>query len=213
MTVSGKSFLAYPSGTAEYVVAHRRYSKGRGRGPSATFHGVSNPRLALEIAKNIIGDKPPISMVLNDGKRVWVSFHIEDMASQYAMGLKKLGEAVLSGKMQMQEGNSLLVMSVRVRSDNFEISDEHKRFIQDKLVQAIAEIAEKGRGLATHLKIVSRAINNQKDEVIFFVHVVQSQQLKADMVSGMVSLRSMAREELNVVRKMQEHFQKNQTGN
>lgn len=42
----------YPSGTAAWVVAHGKWQASRGRGPSVSYHNITDPRLALLLAKD-----------------------------------------------------------------------------------------------------------------------------------------------------------------
>lgn len=53
----------YEIGTPEYIVAHAAWQKARGRGPSESYKGITNPRQALALARNempkrLVPDKP-----------------------------------------------------------------------------------------------------------------------------------------------------------
>ncbi len=44
----------YPVGSAAYVVAHARRQRQRGKGPSLSFKGITNPVKALETASKLV---------------------------------------------------------------------------------------------------------------------------------------------------------------
>lgn len=45
-------------GTPEYVVAHAAWQKARGRGPSESYKGITNPRHALALARKEMPKMP-----------------------------------------------------------------------------------------------------------------------------------------------------------
>jgi len=183
------SFEQFRRISAEYIIAKARFDRKKGKQPSATLPGISNPRVALMAAKDLRAQAGTLSMqhAIDTSQQTESEYYANKILTDWGARLLSFGP---TNNYNIPAVSSIPLFTIILQvADTTKVDDKKVAEITSKIARVISGYTlNRPQSIANHLTVELKSGICLNNKIVWSVRIRNLKELETAIINGRVPM-------------------------